>query len=113
MASLPAAGHALDDPPHPLPGPDPLHEVGGEEADPVAAFTLEEKRDGDTSPAQTGRRHLFNYSQAGAGLFFQSKSSRMQRRIVEAAAARLHVFSKPNNKKKKADFLSFAADENR
>lgn len=40
MTSLPVAGGALDHPPHPLAGPDPLHEVGREEPDPVAALPL-------------------------------------------------------------------------
>lgn len=41
VSSLSGGRDALDDPPHSLPRPHPLHEVGGEEADPVAALSLE------------------------------------------------------------------------
>lgn len=43
VSSLPVAGDALDDPPHPLAWPDPLHEVCREEADSVATLPLEEE----------------------------------------------------------------------
>lgn len=40
VSSLSVAGKALDDPPHSLSWPDPLHKVGREEADSVAALAL-------------------------------------------------------------------------
>lgn len=40
VSSLSAAGETLDDPPHSLSWPDPLHKVGGEEADFVATLAL-------------------------------------------------------------------------
>lgn len=40
VTPLPVAGGALDHPPHPLAGPNPLHKVGREESDPVAALPL-------------------------------------------------------------------------
>lgn len=53
MTSLPVAGGTLDHPPHPLAGSNPLHEVGREESDPVAALPL---RAGTESGALNGRR---------------------------------------------------------
>lgn len=44
VSSLSVAGNALDDPPHSLSWPHPLHKVGGEEADSVTTLSLEKHR---------------------------------------------------------------------